>query len=806
MPGACVPVAFLAAAIVASALGCTAHREDDAERDPLHERVIRAYGGTRPLEGRLAGISGYAPCFLPSGAHARVLAPCAPPVNRPPDVGALSEAAQDVAIALSREPGRDALWAGALIDLASQGRRLESVDRAIGRLAAAWAIDSGNGLVVSDLAVAYVARATLVRGTASLYLALDAIERAAHRVPLSDEVRFNRALIFEKVGLTRQAETLWRLLESEAHDPAWRSEVHARRQQLGRLVSSALRGVQRTAAWQARYGALIVDGRRLEDLSLPAAAAALYREAYEVARFTGRTEDPPESLGRRAAALVQLGDSSGAAIALDSARLLYPMVTHAANRARLDAELALAEATLARGRDVARALDRFDLAERYFAKSHRDVSRITTLVDRARLLLSSADSAGAQSDLDLASGLVARPMTFAQPRDRVTLLGARRDIHHLAMSMALARGDSVRALEGAFRSRGESWRGETELRTFLSTLPPDEARVQYAVLADGIVAVVLTRGGFHVVRDNEPTSTLRRDVRRFVDAIRRDDPAVSSRDLGSVLYHRLVAPILADLGDARRLVIVPDGAVDSVPFAVLAPVEGRALVEDFTISYAASLRAAWRPVAAIEAWNPLFVGNPAVDDPRFHEISPLPIADAEVRDARAMYRHSDALLGADATKDALLRELTRHDLVHFAGRACAFAPESARFDLGHPPSAQEIDERVVHASDVARLHLQSVRLVILSACRRTELRANSGDITDDGELPDAFLRAGARGVISTLWEADDAGTATLMRELHRALSRGETPDEALRGAQLLMRRGGDGGTDRVWAAFRYQNR
>jgi CHAT domain-containing protein len=82
--------------------------------------------------------------------------------------------------------------------------------------------------------------------------------------------------------------------------------------------------------------------------------------------------------------------------------------------------------------------------------------------------------------------------------------------------------------------------------------------------------------------------------------------------------------------------------------------------------------------------------------------------------------------------------------------------------------------------EIARLTLGPA-LVVLSACRTGE-----GEIVP-GEgvvgLSWAFLAAGARGVVASLWSVEDQSTTELMVTLHRHLRRGSDPSSALAAAQ-----------------------
>ena len=90
------------------------------------------------------------------------------------------------------------------------------------------------------------------------------------------------------------------------------------------------------------------------------------------------------------------------------------------------------------------------------------------------------------------------------------------------------------------------------------------------------------------------------------------------------------------------------------------------------------------------------------------------------------------------------------------------------------------------------LHL-AADLVVLSAC---QTGLGSGAIADVPAGDDwvglmrAFLHAGARHVVATLWPVDDWGTAALMESFYQDYAGGAKPARALATAQraLIARR------------------
>ena len=69
-------------------------------------------------------------------------------------------------------------------------------------------------------------------------------------------------------------------------------------------------------------------------------------------------------------------------------------------------------------------------------------------------------------------------------------------------------------------------------------------------------------------------------------------------------------------------------------------------------------------------------------------------------------------------------------------------------------------------------------------------------------LARAFLTAGARSVVASLWDVDDRSTATLMESFYEHLKGGLTVKEALRQAQLdFIKNYGDKAKPNLWAGF-----
>jgi len=99
-----------------------------------------------------------------------------------------------------------------------------------------------------------------------------------------------------------------------------------------------------------------------------------------------------------------------------------------------------------------------------------------------------------------------------------------------------------------------------------------------------------------------------------------------------------------------------------------------------------------------------------------------------------------------------------------------------------PPEAED---GLLTAEDVSVLDLSATRLVVLSACQTGlgEVRIGEGVFG----LRRAFVVAGAKTLIMSLWKVPDMQTQGLMVDFYRRILAGQLCAAALREAQLAIK-------------------
>jgi CHAT domain-containing protein len=191
----------------------------------------------------------------------------------------------------------------------------------------------------------------------------------------------------------------------------------------------------------------------------------------------------------------------------------------------------------------------------------------------------------------------------------------------------------------------------------------------------------------------------------------------------------------------------------------------------------------------VPGYRVLGFANPQTQDP-FN----LPGTEAEVDALLALAPDSQIYRQDDATLEQFKRQSPRHRYLHLATHGCFQ-------QLGCCLSGNEIcedeDQRETHMeantllfadgeyplADAALLGLEDTELVALTACQ-TALQTNRDG---DAIMGMAYVweRAGARALMATLWNVDDAATEAVVSEFYRLMMQeGLSKAEALRQAKL----------------------
>ncbi|HSW05621.1 CHAT domain-containing protein [Aquabacterium sp.] len=258
-----------------------------------------------------------------------------------------------------------------------------------------------------------------------------------------------------------------------------------------------------------------------------------------------------------------------------------------------------------------------------------------------------------------------------------------------------------------------------------------------------------------------------------------DEDAVPALDAAlATLSQALIYPLLALLSDnplsarvlgPRGLIIVPYRELALVPYGLLRAPDGRQLLEHGPVLQVPSLAALaalqQRPHRAGDGCA--VFGEPALA--ASHRLEALPAAAAEAQAVAALLAQAGVpatritlRLGDQATEAAYRHDAADAMLVHLSCHAAVREPAS-QSALYLSPTPQHDGLLVPH--EIADVALADA-LVFLSACQ-----TGLGRPTADGVigLGRAFLEAGARAVVLSLWRVVDAVAQPMAGHFYRAL-------------------------------------
>jgi CHAT domain-containing protein len=361
----------------------------------------------------------------------------------------------------------------------------------------------------------------------------------------------------------------------------------------------------------------------------------------------------------------------------------------------------------------------------------------------------------------------------------------------------------------------------SELRRVLRS---DELLLEYIVSDAGSYCLVVGNHDLGLIQLNTGRKALDKVVADYLEAMRAKADTTAQEHL---LYSILLAPVREVRGKAR-LIIVRDGPLNLLPFDCLRDPGGRYVLYSHVTSYTPSGTVLYFLRTVHPGKNPplpfLGIGDVnyssgsqllakesltpdtgevvrGVYDLAGAHFPQLPNTRSEILSAEQVFgKRSVLLLGATATEAAFKAQpLSRFKVIHLAvhGFASPKYPERAALVLGQDPQGRE--DGLLQVREIVRLPLNA-DLVMLSACDTGigRLQGEEGVVS----LERAFLVAGARTVVATLWNADDTFTATLIKAFYTHLAKHEDKGSALRNAKIdMIRRFASAAAPYYWAGF-----
>ena len=285
----------------------------------------------------------------------------------------------------------------------------------------------------------------------------------------------------------------------------------------------------------------------------------------------------------------------------------------------------------------------------------------------------------------------------------------------------------------------------------------------------------------------------------------------------TTLYHSFWSPLASHFKNKKRIYFSGDGAYNQINISLLQGRDGY-LGDQFDLVFLSNLKEILNGENRITPGLAVFFGQPnftlsvaavqgenskrdvrnlQMEEMKEADFSDLPGTKVEIANGSKILSGSGWKTRSYTGDDALesnLKLVKNPELLHIATHG--FFLEGGGINpmlrsgliFSGVKNAEDIqgEDGVLTAYEASSLSLDSTRLVVLSACE-----TGSGEVhTGEGiyGLQRAFLIAGARNIIMSLWKVDDLATQKLMTLFYENLAAGKTIRNSFSIAQRALRR------------------
>lgn len=363
------------------------------------------------------------------------------------------------------------------------------------------------------------------------------------------------------------------------------------------------------------------------------------------------------------------------------------------------------------------------------------------------------------------------------------------------------------------------------------SLPEQTYLVEFFTGKDSTYIFVIDKGRVQV----EHVASREADVQAWVQQLHDNRLEENFYFTGHALYQDFFQSF--DLEVGHHLLIVPDGQLNYLPFGALlshpvtagqGPSQYDYLIQRHPISYSFSAKL-WQWTTQQEKSFAPFQKNLLVFAPDFQKVAPAGLSaedqgylydpffggrptvqtEAALSPLRVLKTGASNLANElngnfypNEEQDALLGRFIdiakQYRIIHLTTHGSSNKDNNRYSYLAFRPTEDSIDNERLYLADLYRLELNA-DMVVLAACETNlgELHPGEGNAS----LAQGFTYAGARSIVATLWQVNEASTSDLMQAFYQYLQEGKDKATALQLAkQDLIANAGDYPTPYYWAA------
>lgn len=311
-------------------------------------------------------------------------------------------------------------------------------------------------------------------------------------------------------------------------------------------------------------------------------------------------------------------------------------------------------------------------------------------------------------------------------------------------------------------------------------LQHDQALISYFCYRNNLLLFLVTRNGLHHVRINfsAPEKDL---IQAYIDELQtiRPGKTYGGHEQAIALFDLLIEPVYDRLTKINSLIIVPHQRLNNLPFETLQFHKNEYMVELFDISYqyAASF------LSDDEEFNvklseslgvaPFTAGTELAHQ----QYALLPSSALEIESLNGI-----RLMGKEATKENILRDIKGVKLLHLATHAFADNTSPNKSYITFYPGSKEGSDYKLFTTELSNMDLEGMELAFLSACETAAGKLVNGE--GIMSISRSFTNAGCKNIVTSLWKAEDRATAFISKRFYHHLKKGHAPAKALQKSKI----------------------
>ena len=370
-----------------------------------------------------------------------------------------------------------------------------------------------------------------------------------------------------------------------------------------------------------------------------------------------------------------------------------------------------------------------------------------------------------------------------------------------------------------------NYQNEISVSKIQKLMNNDETIVEYSLTHEYIYIFAISKNDFKAVqvkRDNAFNNSLEFVLNHFSEHSFIDyDIAQINTFYASLytLYKKLFQPI-ESIATGKRLVIIPDGELNLLPFDILITQEetrefneyGNAayLIYDYIISYAYSAQIKFydfkkhaEKQKTIIAFAPTYQKITDTTEQYYEQVrnitnlSNIAGATYEVKSISEILK-TKTCFEAYANKINFFKQINDYKIIHLALHSVTDTINSKLSGLVFSCDTNNVD--ILHNYEIQNLNIMS-ELVVLSSCNTGGGKLISGEgVMSIGRN---FFLGGSRSVIMTLWTIPDKSSSEVIKLFYSYLSQNYPIDESLQLSKIdfLQKANSQTSNPYYWSAY-----